>query len=190
MPAMRLVVAITGASGAIYGRRLLEVLRELGIETHLIISRAGEKVVRLELGVDPKELKRLADRVYEPEDLDAPISSGSYPVDGVVIAPCSMRTLAAIAHGLASNLILRAADVAIKERRPLILVPRETPLSPIHLRNMLVLAELGVRIIPACPAFYHQPKTISDLVDFVVGRVLDALGIRHELFRRYGEPSP
>jgi len=187
---MRLVVAITGASGAIYGRRLLEVLRELGIETHLIISRAGEKVVKLELGVDPEEIKRLADRVYEPESLDAPLSSGSYPVDGMVIIPCSMKTLAAIAHGLASNLILRAADVAIKERRPLVLVPREAPLSPIHLENMLALARLGVRIVPACPAFYHKPKTVSDLVDFVVGRVLDSLGIRHQLFRRYGESTP
>ena len=183
---MRLVVAITGASGAIYGKRLLEALKELGVETHLIISGAAEEVIRLELGVDPEEIRRIADASYHPDDLTAPLSSGSYHVDGMVIAPCSMKTLAAIAHGLASNLILRAADVCIKEGRPLILVPRETPLSRIHLRNMLTLAEMGVRILPACPAFYHKPESIGDLVDFVVGKVLDSLGLHHNLYQRYG----
>jgi 4-hydroxy-3-polyprenylbenzoate decarboxylase len=182
---MRLVVAVTGASGVIYGKRLLEVLREKKVETHLIVSRAAEKVVEHELDMGKKDLAKLATRVYDVDDLTAPLMSGSFRTDGMVIVPCSMKTLAGVTHGFADNLILRAADVALKERRRLVVVPRETPLNVIHLQNMLRAAELGVCVVPAMPAFYFGPRGIGDLVDFVVGRVLDCLGIEHSLFRRY-----
>jgi 4-hydroxy-3-polyprenylbenzoate decarboxylase len=182
---LRLVVAITGASGVIYGKRLLEVLREKKVETHLIVSKAAEKVVEHELGVAKKDLERLASRFYSVDDLGSPLMSGSFQTDGMIIIPCTMKTLAGIAHGYSDNLILRAADVALKEKRKLIVVPRETPLSVVHLRNMLAVAKLGVVVVPAMPAYYHKPKKIDDLVDFVVGKVLDCLGIEHSLFRRW-----
>jgi 4-hydroxy-3-polyprenylbenzoate decarboxylase len=182
---LRLIVAVTGASGVIYGKRLLEVLREKKVETHLIVSKAAEKVVEHELGVAKKDLERLASYFYSVDDLGSPLMSGSFQTDGMVIIPCTMKTLAGIAHGYSDNLILRAADVTLKERRKLIVVPRETPLSVVHLRNMLAVAELGVVVVPAMPAYYHKPKKIGDLVDFVVGRVLDCLGIEHSLFRRW-----
>lgn len=181
---MRLVVAITGASGVVYGKRLLEVL-EGKSETHLIISRAGEKLIEHELETTKRELEKLASHVYDEDDLCAPLASGSFMTDGMVIIPCSMKTLAGVAHGYSENLILRAADVALKERRRLILVPRETPLSSVHLRNLLELSMQGVVIVPAMPAFYHRPKTVEDLVDFVVGKVLDSLGLEHELYKRW-----
>jgi len=182
---MRLVVAVTGASGVIYGKRLLEVLREKKVETHLIVSEAAEKVVEHELDMSKKDLVKLATRVYDVDDLAAPLMSGSFKTDGMVIVPCTMKTLAGITHGFADNLILRAADVALKERRPLVVVPRETPLNVVHLQNMLRAAELGICVVPAMPAFYYKPRGIGDLVDFVVGRVLDCLGVEHSLFRRY-----
>ncbi len=182
---MRLVVAVTGASGVIYGKRLLEVLREKKVETHLIVSGAAEKVIEHELGVGGKSFAKLASRVYGVDDLGAPLMSGSFRLDGMVIVPCSMKTLAGIANGFADNLILRAADVALKEGRRLVVVPREMPLSVVHLENMLRVAELGVRVVPAMPGFYHKPRGINDLVDFVVGRVLDSLGVEHNLFKRY-----
>lgn len=182
---MRLVVAFTGASGIVYGKRLLQVLHEKKIETHLIVSKAAEKVLGHELGISRKDLQRLATRTYDADDLTAPLMSGSFKTDGMVIVPCSMKTLAGIANGFADNLILRAADVMLKEKRRLIVVPRETPLSMVHLRNMLTAAKLGVYVVPAMPAFYHKPERISDLVDFVVGRVLDCLGIEHSLFKRW-----
>jgi 4-hydroxy-3-polyprenylbenzoate decarboxylase len=182
---LRLIVAVTGASGVIYGRRLLEVLREKKVETHLIVSRAAEKVVEHELKLTKKDLEKLATYTYDADDLNAPFMSGSFKIDGMVVVPCTMKTLAGIACGYADNLILRAADVTIKERRKLIIVPRETPLSVIHLRNMLTLAELGVYVVPAMPAYYHKPKKIDDLVDFVVGKVLDCLGVEHTLYRRW-----
>jgi len=182
---LRLIVAITGASGVIYGKRLLEVLREKRVETHLIVSKAAEKVVEHELETTKKDLERLAHHVYSVDDLNAPLMSGSFQTDGMIIIPCSMKTLAGIAHGYSDNLILRAADVTLKERRKLIVVPRETPLSVVHLRNMLSVAELGVAVIPAMPAYYHKPKKIDDLVDFVVGKVLDCLGVEHRLFKRW-----
>lgn len=184
---MRLIVSITGASGVVYGKRLLEVLREKETETHLIVSRAGGKMVEYELGIAVGELEKLASYAYDEGNLDAPIASGSFITDGMVIIPCSMKTLAGIAHGYSRNLILRAADVTLKEGRKLVLVPRETPLNAIHLRNMLRLSMQGVAIIPAMPAFYHNPKSVDDLVDFVVGKVLDSLGIEHELFKRWFE---
>ncbi len=182
---LRLVVAITGASGVVYAKRLLEVLRQKRLETDLIVSRAAEKLFEHELGLTKKDLEKLATRSYDIDDLSAPLMSGSFKTDGMVIIPCSMKTLAGIVHGFADNLILRAADVTLKEKRPLVVVPRETPISVIHLRNMLQAAKVGVFVVPAMPAFYHKPKNIDDLVDFVVGRVLDCLGIEHRLFKRW-----
>jgi 4-hydroxy-3-polyprenylbenzoate decarboxylase len=186
---LRLIVAITGASGVVYGKRLLEVLREKRIETHLIISEAAEKVIKHELDATKRELEKLASHVYDADDLTAPVVSGSFKTDGMVIIPCSMKTLAGIAHGYSDNLILRAADVTLKEKRKLILVPRETPLSVVHLRNMLDLASQGVAIMPAMPAYYHKPKKMEDLIDFIVGKVLDLLKINHELFERWHEKA-
>lgn len=182
---MRLIVAITGASGVVYGKRLLEVLREKKVETHLVVSKSAEKVVEHELSVAKKDLERLASHVYRVNDLSASLMSGSFQTDGMAIIPCTMKTLAGIAHGYSDNLILRAADVTLKEGRKLIVVPRETPLSVVHLRNMLSVAELGVTVVPAMPAYYHKPKKIDDLVDFVVGKVLDCLSIDHSLYRRW-----
>jgi 4-hydroxy-3-polyprenylbenzoate decarboxylase len=182
---VRLVVAVTGASGVIYGKRLLEVLKQKKVETHLIISNAAEKVIQHELGVDRKDIEKLATCAYEPDDLTAPLMSGSFRTDGMIVIPCSMKTLAGITHGFADNLILRAADVALKEKRRLVVVPRETPLSTVHIRNMLVAAKLGVSVVPAMPAFYSKPEKIGDMVDFIVGRVLDCFSIDHSLFKRY-----
>ena len=180
-----MVVAITGCSGVVYGVRLLEVCRQLGIETDLIVSQAAEEILKFELGKSAGDLRKLANRSYSPEELTAPIASGSVPTDGMVIAPCSMKTLGAIASGVTADLISRAADVTLKEGRPLVLVPRETPLNLIHLENMAKLKRAGAVILPAMPAFYHKPEQISDLVDFVVGRVFDALGVEHQLYRRW-----
>ena len=182
---LRLIVAITGASGVIYGKRLLEVLKEKRVETHLIVSKAAEKVIEHELEMTKKDLERLASHVYSLDDLNAPFMSGSFQTDGMIIIPCTMKTLAGIASGYSDNLILRAADVTLKERRKLIVVPRETPLSVVHLRNMLEVAKLGVFVVPAMPAYYYKPKRIDDLVDFVVGKVLDCLGLEHKLFKRW-----
>ena len=182
---LKLIVAITGASGVVYGKRLLEVLRERKIETYLVVSKAAEKVMEHELESGKRDLTKLATHVYDVDDLNAPLMSGSFRTEGMVIVPCTMKTLAGIAHGYADNLILRAADVVLKEGRRLIVVPRETPLSVVHLRNMLAVAELGVSVVPAMPAYYHKPKKIDDLVDFVVGKVLDCLSIEHTLYRRW-----
>jgi 4-hydroxy-3-polyprenylbenzoate decarboxylase len=182
---MRLIVAVTGASGVVYGKRLLQVLKDKNVETHLIISNAAEKVIEHELRLDKKDFHKWTDHIYEADDMTSPLMSGSFKTDGMVIVPCSMKTLSGIVHGFAHDLILRAADVALKEKRRLIVVPRETPLNTVHLRNMLAAAELGVFVVPAMPAFYHKPKEINDLVDFIVGRILDCLGLEHDLFRRY-----
>jgi 4-hydroxy-3-polyprenylbenzoate decarboxylase len=182
---VKLTVAVTGASGVIYGKRLLEVLRDKNVETHLVISEAAEKIIAHELGTTRESPEKLANHVYEVNDWSSPIVSGSFKTDGMIIVPCSMKTLAGIANGFAENVILRAADVMLKEKRKLVLVPRETPLNSIHLRNMLDLANQGVMIVPAMPAYYHKPKKIDDLVDFVVGRILDVLGIEHSLYQRW-----
>ena len=184
---MKLIIAITGASGVIYGKRLLEVLRNKNVDIHLVISQAAERIIAHELGTTKKNLEKLANHVYEVDDWSSPIVSGSFKTDGMVIVPCSMKTLAGIANGFAENVILRAADVMLKEKRRLIIVPRETPLNIIHLRNMLNLAKQGVHIVPAMPAYYHKPKTIEEIIDFVVGRVLDVLGIEHNLYRSWQE---
>ncbi len=173
-----LVVGITGASGAVYGVRLLEVLKETPVETHLIVSKWGQRTLEHETGRRLDDLRALADRHYGPGDMAALMSSGSAAIDGMAVAPCSARSLAAIACGLSENLIHRAADVMIKERRPLVLMVRETPLSAIHLENMLKLARLGVTILPPVPAFYNEPRSIDALVDHSVARVLDQFGLK------------
>jgi 4-hydroxy-3-polyprenylbenzoate decarboxylase len=182
---MKIVVAITGASGVIYGKRLLEVLSEKNIETHLIISEGAKEIIVSELSLKKDDIERLATHAYQINDLSSPLSSGSFITDGMVIVPCSSKTLAGIANGYSDNLILRAAEVTIKQGRKLILVPRETPVSAIQLENMLKLARLGVVILPAMPAFYHDPKSIDDLIDFIVGKILDSLNIEHNLFKRW-----
>lgn len=184
---VHLVLAITGSSGVAYGVRTLEVLRELGVEIDLIISRMAEKILELETGRMLEEVKALATRSYSQDDLLSPLSSGSYPTDGMVIVPCSMKTLSCIANGISNNLITRAAEVTLKQGRKLILVPRETPLNQIHLENMLRLGRAGAVILPACPGFYHHPKSVQDLVDFVVGKILEVLGLTHELYQRWGK---
>jgi 4-hydroxy-3-polyprenylbenzoate decarboxylase len=182
---MRLIIAITGASGAIYGITLLEELARRKIETHLIISTWGKKIIELETTHSTVYLTEKASFSYHDEEMTAPPASGSFLHQGMVIAPCSMKTLAAIAHGWAESLITRAADVTIKEKRLLILLPRETPLSPIHLENMLKLSRLGVTIMPPVPAFYLRPETIQDLVNQTIGRVLDLLGLENNQIKRW-----
>jgi 4-hydroxy-3-polyprenylbenzoate decarboxylase len=174
---MRLIVALTGATGAIYGVRLLERLREAGVETHLVISRWGARTLLHETPYSREQVEALADVVYAPGDMGAAISSGSFRTDGMIVAPCSAKTLAAIAHGYGENLIHRAADVMLKERRRLVLTVREAPLSDIHLENMLKLSRMGAVILPPMPAFYHHPRTVDDIVDHTVARVLDQFGI-------------
>jgi flavin prenyltransferase len=176
-PTRRVVVGVTGASGAIYALRLLTRLRASGVETHLVASPAGVLNVHHELGLDRKALEALADHAYNPADIGAAIASGSFPTDAMVVAPCSMRTLAAVAHGLSDNLLSRAADVVLKERRRLVLMVRETPFNLAHLRNMTAVTEMGGVIFPPLPAFYHRPETIDALVDDTVERVLSLIGV-------------
>jgi len=177
-PLKRIVVAITGASGAVYGVRMLNLLRDLGgVQTHLVVSDAGWLNVAQELNYSRAEVESLADVLYPVHEVGAAIASGSFLCDGMVVAPCSMRTLAAIAHGLSDNLITRAADVMLKERRRLILMTRETPLNLAHLRNMTAVTEMGGIIFPPVPAFYQRPQTLSELVDHTASRVLDLLGV-------------
>jgi flavin prenyltransferase len=178
----RLVVGITGASGAISGIRLLERLRELGVESHLVLTRWARVTIEDETPYTYAEVKRLADEVHAENDLAAAIASGSFLTRGMAIAPCTTKTLAAVATGFSHNLVCRAADVTLKERRPLVLAVRETPLSSIHLRNMLTLSDLGATILPPVPAFYHRPAQIEDLVDQTVLRILDqfSLGLESE----------
>lgn len=192
-------IAITGASGSIYGLRLLQYLLEKGHEVYLTITKEGLLITKEEVGyqwlgseeeVEKKikkdlEVEGTSLHYFSEDNLSAPMSSGSVSVDGMVVIPCSMKTLSGIAHGYANNLVERAADVMIKEGRPLILVPRETPLNAIHLKNMLTLSEIGVKIIPPMPAFYGHPKSIEDIVDFMVGKVLDSLRIENSLFERW-----
>lgn len=184
---MRLVVAVTGASGSIYAKNFLEAAKSHGIETHLIVTEAGKTVARHELG-DVEQLTALADYIYEPQDLKAPLASGSFRVDGMVIVPATMKTVAALAHGYNNNLLTRAADVHLKERMPLVVVPRETPLHAVHLENMAQLSRLGAVILPAMPGFYHHPESVDDLASFISGKILDQLGVPNKLYRRWGEP--
>ena len=184
---IRIVLGITGASGAAYGLAVLKELNMLSIETHLIISRWARKTISAETDISHENAASTAYRCYDPEDMTAGPASGSFLHRGMVIAPCSMKTLAAIASGYSDNLIARAADVTIKERRPLVLLVRETPLSPIHLENMLKLARLGVVIMPPVPALYSRPQTLEDIFRQTAGRVLDSLGIENHPASRWGE---
>jgi flavin prenyltransferase len=186
----RIVLGITGASGSVYGIRLLEVLSGFrGIEIHLVISDAGKRTIGIETDRSLPELTRLAHFVHADDDISASIASGSFQTAGMIIAPCSMRSLGEIAHSLPGRLLTRAADVHLKERRPLILLVRETPLHLGHLRNLVLAAENGAVILPPVPAFYHRPQTVADLVNHSVGKALDMLSIPHELFRRWDSPS-
>ena len=184
-------MGISGASGAIYGVRLLAVLRDLGIESHLVMSRAAEITIAYETEMKSAAVKALADIVYPAADLAAPISSGSFRTMGMVVAPCSVRSMAEIATGVTSSLLTRAADVTLKERRRLVLMLRETPLHSGHLRNMLALSDMGAIIAPPVPAFYARPQTIEEMVDHSIGRVLDLFGIDSGRVRRWGaDDSP
>lgn len=169
----RLVIGISGASGVIYGVRLLEVLKPLPVETHLVMTRTAEVTLAHETNLKVAAVRKLADVAHSVDDLAAAVSSGSFRTLGMVVAPCSMRSLGEIATGISTNLLTRAADVVLKERRKLVLLVRETPLHAIHLRNMATLAEMGVLIAPPVPAFYNRPKTLDDIIDHTVGRVLD-----------------
>jgi flavin prenyltransferase len=194
-------LALSGASGMAYGLRLLECLLAADLQVYLLVSQAAHIVAKQELGVAlparasdlERQLSESLDvrdgqlRVFGREDWNAPVASGSNPADAMVVCPCSMGTLAAIAHGVSDNLIERAADVMLKEQRKLILVPREAPFSTLHLENMLALSRMNAVILPANPGFYHQPQSVADIVDFVVARILDQLGVRHELMARWGD---
>ncbi|MFC5650813.1 UbiX family flavin prenyltransferase [Paenibacillus solisilvae] len=195
----RWVVGITGASGSIYGIRLIENLLASQADVHLVVTEAGWRVLKEEMGWDiTKRLAALAAVFHESlerkqltlhpnADIGASIASGSFRVEGMIIMPCSMGTLASIAHGISDDLMTRAADVMLKEGRKLLLVPRETPLHAIHLENMLTLAKMGVKLIPAMPAFYYGPLSIEDMINFLVGKVLDQLPLDHDLYRRWGD---
>lgn len=181
----RLIVAITGASGTIYGVRLLQELRHGGVETHVVVSNAGLLNAATEMAIGRQEIEALGDFAHADRDIGACIASGSFRTDGMVISPCSMRTLAAIATGVTDNLVTRAADVTLKERRRLVLLVRETPLTLVHLRNMVTVTEMGGVIFPPVPAFYAKPESIEAMVDQTVGRVLDLFGVDSPLVRRW-----
>jgi 4-hydroxy-3-polyprenylbenzoate decarboxylase len=183
----KIAVGISGASGAVYGIRLLEELKRIGAESHLIISAWGAYTIAEESGRTVGDVKKLASFCYEEGDMSAGISSGSFPLDAMVIAPCSMKTLAGVACGFTDDLIIRAADVCLKERRRLILLVRESPLSVVHLRNMLAAAQAGAVIMPPVPAFYTRPSTVDELVGQTVGRILDQLGLPAEGLKRWRE---
>ena len=185
---MELIVAITGATGAIYGVRLLELLRERGVATSVILTKWAVETLGYETGLSPADVSALADHTYDDEDLAAPISSGSHPCRGMIVAPCSMKTLSGIAHAYDDSLTIRAADVMLKERKKLILLARETPLNLSHIENMRQVTLMGGIIMPPVPSFYAKPQSISDVVDQTLGRVLDVMGVdANGLVRRWGE---
>ena len=185
--AERMVIGLSGASGVAYGIRLLEALRELGIESHLVMTKPAEMTIGYETQLSPRQVAAKADYSYAVTDIAAPIASGSFKTKGMIVAPCSVRTMSEIATGVTTSLLTRAADVMLKERRPLVLMVRETPLHLGHLRSMTALAEMGAIILPPVPAFYTEPKTLSDLVDQMVGRTLDLFGYDWPDVKRWGE---
>ncbi len=184
---MEVTLAITGASGVQYGIRLLQVLKNLNVETHLIVTTAARELIDIETNSSSDLVTSLGTRSYNEMDFTAPIASGSYVTDGMVVVPCSMKTLGSIANGISGNLVTRAAEVCLKEGRRLILVPRETPLTSIHLSNMMKASQSGAIILPACPAFYTRPTTIDALIDVIVARILDKLEIKHSISSRWGD---
>ncbi len=181
-----ILIAITGASGIVIAEKLLQILRTKNIKTELIISKSAEVVISSESDSEFKDIQKLATYYYDVNDLTAPPASGSHKIDGMIIVPCTMKTLSAIANGYSDNLITRAADVTIKEKRKLILIVRESPLSPIHLENMLKLANLGVVIAPPVPSYYIKPKSVDELINHTVGRILDQIGIESDI-KRWGD---
>jgi 4-hydroxy-3-polyprenylbenzoate decarboxylase len=180
---MEVVVGISGASGVGYGIRLLQVLQ--GSVIHLVMTDSARKIIEVETDFSPEDVEDLADHVYAEDDFTAPIASGSYRFDAMLIIPCSMKTLAGVASGMSDNLIGRSAEICLKDRRRLVIVPRETPLSLIQLRNMVSVTEAGAVVLPACPAFYSRPQNLDDLIDVLVGRVLDSIGVENNLYPRW-----
>jgi 4-hydroxy-3-polyprenylbenzoate decarboxylase len=185
--AKRIVIGISGASGVTYGVRMLELLRETEFETHLIISEAGKLNFEIETSYKPAEVEAMADFVYDHKDMAASLSSGSFLTEAMVVIPCTMKSLSGIANSYNENLLVRAADVTLKEKRKLVLVVRETPLHVGHLRLMTMAAEMGAHLLPPVPSFYHQPKTLDDIINQTIGKVFDYIGIEHDLFKRWGE---
>lgn len=183
----KIIIGITGASGVIYGIELLKELAKRDLETHLIISESGKENITLETEYAVGDVESMADKVYDNVDLSAPVASGSFLTDGMVVAPCSIKTLSGIANSYSDNLIVRAADVSLKEKRKLALLVRETPLHKGHLQLMAMAADMGAHILPPVPAFYHQPKTIEDLIHQTIGKVFDFFGIEHDLYKRWKE---
>ena len=184
---MKLIVGITGSTGVIYGVRLLQALKEKKVQTHLILTEWAKKCLAMETDFTPDEVKSLATTVSDEANMAASVSSGTHKIDGMIVIPCTMKTLSSIAVGYDETLIARAAGVTLKESRKLVLVPRETPLTAINLENMLKLARLGVVILPPVPGFYTKPKTIDEIVDHTVGKCLDQFNIEHDLYKRWGE---
>ncbi|MBW1851406.1 MAG: UbiX family flavin prenyltransferase [Deltaproteobacteria bacterium] len=183
----RIVIGISGASGVIYGARILALLKDKGIETHLVISEAGKRNIEIETTYKTEEVVAMATYSYDDKDVGASIASGSFLTEGMVVVPCTIKTLSGIANSYNDNLLVRAADVTLKEKRKLVLVVRETPLHRGHLNLMTMAADMGAHILPPVPSFYHQPKTIDDIIDQTMGKIFDYLGIKHNLFRRWGE---
>jgi len=183
----RIVIGISGASGVIYGVRILSLLKEKDFKTHLILSEAGKKNIEIETSYKAEEVAAMATHVYDNKNVGAALASGSFLTEGMVVIPCTIKTLSGIANSYTDNLLVRAADVTLKEKRKLVLVVRETPLHKGHLRLMTMAADVGAHILPPVPSFYHQPKTIEDIIDQTIGKIFDYLGIKHDLFRRWGE---
>ncbi|MEF8847812.1 MAG: UbiX family flavin prenyltransferase [Candidatus Thermoplasmatota archaeon] len=183
---MKLLIGVSGASGCLYSIRLLEELKKRNIETHLIVSDEGKKILEYETDLDYEEFKNMASFSYQNDDLFSPPASGSFQHNGMILAPCSMKTLSSIANGYCKNLISRTAFCTLKEERKLVLMPRETPLDMISIKNMLSAKKAGATILPACPGFYHKPNEINDLIDFIIGKILDQFKIQHSLFKRWG----
>ncbi|MBA7685125.1 Flavin prenyltransferase UbiX [subsurface metagenome] len=183
----RIVIGISGASGVIYGVRMLSLLKEKDFETHLILSEAGKKNIEIETSLKSSDVTAMAHYTYDNKDVGAALASGSFLTYGMVVVPCTIKTLSGIANSYTDNLLVRAADVTLKEKRKLVLVVRETPLHKGHLRLMTMAADMGAHILPPVPSFYHQPKTIDDIIDQTIGKIFDYLGIKHDLFRRWGQ---
>lgn len=183
----RIIIGITGASGVIYGIEILKELIKRDLETHLIISEPGKKNILLETGYSVRDVESMADQVFDNNDLGAPLASGSFLTSGMIVAPCTIKTLSGIANSYSDNLMVRAADVTLKEKRKLVLLVRETPLHKGHLKLMCMAADMGAHILPPIPSFYHRPKTVDDIIHQTIGKVFDYLGIEHGLFERWGE---